>query len=396
MTPARIPSESIAITGLGLTTSVGLDVVTSCASARAGVTRWTQLDIEEADLDTLESIPLKGHAVGGFTDGFEGIGRLLRLGDAALEDLIAYAGLRSEHHMRTGFFLCLPGGFHALWLRQLQLLGEGPAPDEVAWEELQAHFTQQQELRRRQEGYLVPSLLSLRKLAIAPALRSCFFGGPAAFCEAVEQAVRRIRSHELDRCIVGGIDSCVSGPALKALHELGLLRTDEKASGFFPGEAASFVLLERASVARARGARVEGQLAGASLVKEPSNRFSEAVPSGAALTAAARNCLGASRARPELVIANLNGDEFRARDYGNAFIRMRDTLLHEEPRHWHPPASFGELGAATGAASVCMAVRGFARGYARAHAALVLLLGDDEARGAVLIEDSQQPSGLKR
>ena len=55
-TSASLPSGAIAITGLGLTTSIGLDVVASCASARAGVTQWTQLELEEPDLEYSDNL----------------------------------------------------------------------------------------------------------------------------------------------------------------------------------------------------------------------------------------------------------------------------------------------------------------------------------------------------
>lgn len=392
---AGLPPGAIVITGLGLTTSIGLDVVASCASARAGVTRWTQLDIEEPDLDTLESVPLKGHAVRGLTDGFDGLGRLLRLGDAALEDLMAYSGLGPAHHSRTGFFVCLPGHFYSTAHLQTELLGQGPAPDGLAKEALHEHFEQRQALQEELEERLLPSLLSQNGLVIPPALRASFYGGPAVFAQAVEKAVHLLQSRELDRCIVGGIDSYVQGAALMEVHELGLLRTAEQSSGFFPGEAASFVLLERVEVARARGARMEGVLAGVGHAEESFDRFSEVPPQGSALTVATQACLRESRVPPGLAIINLNGDGFRARDFGTALVRLRGAVLTGDFQQWFPPASFGELGAATGATSVCLAVRGFVRGHAGSHSAVVMLLGDDEGRGAILVEDVPIPSSRR-
>lgn len=389
---STVPLGSIAITGLGLTTSIGLDVVASCASARAGVTRWTPLDIEEPDLDTLESVPLKGHAVRGLTDGFEGIGRLLRLGNTALADLLDYAGLASAVPPRTGFFVCLPGDFHATQRLQTELLS-GPAPDEVARASLQEHFEAQRQLQARLEGRLVSELLARNGLSIHPSFRACFFGGPATFARAVELAAHRLRTRELDRCIVGGIDSFVSGAALKDAYELGLLRTEEQPSGFFPGEAAAFILLERADAARGRGARVEALLGPVAVAEEPFHRLSGVPPQGAALAHTAEACLREGQARPGLVIVNLNGDDFRAQDFGGALVRLGRERLPESFQQWYPPASFGELGAATGAASVCLAVRGFVRGYAgSSRSALVLLVGDDEARASVLIEDVRASS----
>lgn len=382
-----LPAGAIAITALGMTASGGLDVASACASARAGATHWSQLDIEEPDLDTLESIPLKGHAVRGLTDGFEGVGRLLRLGDAALTDLMTSAKLQPTHHARTGFFLCLPGHFHSTWLLQLELLGQGPAPMDVARAEFARHFEEQRQWRDKLETSLVPSLLSMQSLAIAPALRACFHGGPAVFAQAVEQAIQRLRSRELDRCIVGGIDTCVHGDALTTLHTLGLLRTEEQPSGFFPGEAAAFVLLERADALRARSAPVEATVAAVATRLATHDRAADKPEHGVALSAAVEACLRDPRRKPNLVVVNLNGDEYRAREFGMALVRMREAGLPAELRYWYPPEPFGELGAATGAVSACLAVRAFTRGYAESDQALILLLGDDAARGALVLDD---------
>ncbi|NVJ16895.1 beta-ketoacyl synthase N-terminal-like domain-containing protein [Myxococcus sp. AM010] len=387
---------AIAITGLGLTSSLGIDVVASCASARAGVTQWTQLDIEEPDLDTLESIPLKGHSVRGLTDGFDGVARLARLGDAALDDLIRYSGLKQASHARMGFFLCLPGHFYSTSQCQFELLGQGPAAEDVAKEALRAHFERQKLFQSKLEQSLVPALLQWNGLDIPFELRTTFHGGPAVFARAVEQAVNLLRSRKIDRCIVGGIDSYVHGSALADAHTLGLLRTEEKPSGFFPGEAASFILLERMDAARLRGARIEGFLGSSAMAAEDFDRFSGVPPQGIALATATEECFRLEQRRPGLIIVNINGDEFRARDFGTALVRLRGTILPEESWQWFPPASFGEIGVATGAASICLAVRGFVRGYAPSHSAIVMLLGDDEARGAMFVGAPSTPVNRTR
>jgi 3-oxoacyl-[acyl-carrier-protein] synthase-1 len=368
-----------------MTTSIGMDVVSSCAAARAGLSRRAQLELREPDLETLESVPLKGHAVQGLTDGFDGTGRLMRLGDAALADLLGYSGLTAPDHAGTGFILCLPGDFYATSHAQMELLAS-EVSDELAYESLAEHLEERGALRERMERRLVTDLLALHGLAIEPRKRACLFGGAALFARAAQQAVQWIRERRVDRCIVGGIDSYVYGEALNQVHELGLIRTPQQPTGFFPGEAAAFVLLERAGTARARQARIEGVLASVAMAEEPFDRFSEEPPLGAALFSAVESCLGTRPSEPGLVIVNLNGDDFRANDFGNALSRMAGAGLPRDLRQWHPVEHFGELGAATGAASVCMGVRGFVRGHARSRHVLVALLADDEARGALLLD----------
>jgi 3-oxoacyl-[acyl-carrier-protein] synthase-1 len=113
------------------------------------------------------------------------------------------------------------------------------------------------------------------------------------------------------------------------------------------------------------------------------HRLSGEVPVGAALQRAAVACCRGQEVG--LVLANLNGDEWRARDFGTALPAMKEAGLPTEAPQWYPPASFGEVGAATGAVSTCMVVRAFVRGYAGSPHALVLLLADDETRSAYLL-----------
>ncbi|QRK12591.1 hypothetical protein JQX13_22715 [Archangium violaceum] len=378
----ELPPGHVAMTGLGMTSSLGLNVVAGCAAARAGVTRLSHLEIEESDVKTLESVPLKGHTVRGFTDGFEGVGRLLRLADAALGDMLEYSRLKPEEAGRLGFFLCLPGELYARMRSESVRTLEGMTPTLAqALEEEDA--LERKQAREAMERRLLPELLTLHGLTVPPAARACFPGGAATFALALARAADLLRTRELERCVVGGVDSLVYGAALEDVYELGLVHTPESAVGFFPGEAAAFVLLERADAARAREARVEAWLGNVALEAEPFHRFSGEVPLGAALQRAAAACCNGQQVG--LVVANLNGDEWRARDFGTALLAMKEAGLPTEAPRWYPPASFGEVGAATGAVSTCMLVRAFARGHAGSPHALVLLLADDETRSAYLL-----------
>ncbi len=92
-----------------------------------------------------------------------------------------------------------------------------------------------------------------------------------------------------------------------------------------------------------------------------------------------------------LVIAALNGDAYRAQDWGTALARVRDLNLGES-RQWYPAQSFGEVGAATGLVGLCMAIRAFARGYAATRGVLVWTAGDDGSRGAFYVRAPNRQS----
>ncbi|MCP3168885.1 hypothetical protein [Myxococcus qinghaiensis] len=386
--PGLRPEEAIAITGLGMVSALGSDVISSCAAARAGLTRWSELDLVISDEDTLEPVPLKGHEVTSLCWGFQGYARWLRLADAALRDLLDYSGLERDTAEGTGIHVQLPGD----WMQEVHL--QGSLIDQFPEKERpQVHedlVAERAEWRAHVTRRLIPELLSLSAFPIAPSHRAYTFGGAATFTSALLSATAAIQSRAVDRCIVGGIDSWVDEEALRCAFELGLLRTPNRAVGRYPGEAAAFILLERASAARSRGARIEGFLGQVASHSEGGHRFSGKSSTGLALFEAISACFPAgapAQGDIGLSIVNLNGDEPRAREYGHTLVRLQASGLPTPDQRWYVPASFGELGAATGAAAVCLGVRGFARRYARSARILVALLDDEPSRGAFVLSD---------
>src|SRR5262249_29413950 len=84
----------LAITAMGMVSAVGRDAASSCASLRAGLTRsrgiqcFTVLDADEHEL-----MPLLACPVHGITEGFQRLGTWVRLGAAALRDLLRSSSL---------------------------------------------------------------------------------------------------------------------------------------------------------------------------------------------------------------------------------------------------------------------------------------------------------------
>lgn len=381
--------DPIVITSLGMVSSLGLDVVTGCAAARAGLQRLHELELTVADQDALVSVPLMGHSAAWHTSGFEGFGRWFRLGDAALNDLLAYAPLEPAHTSRLGIVLHLPDHLYddALLKGQLADLPNEDVRSRVR----EALITERVEVRNEITRRLLPELLAAHGLTIPAGAQAYSFGGAASFVRALEIASEWLQRRVVERCIVGGIDSNVDDAALTCLYELGLLKTQAMPVGGVAGEAAAFVLLERLDSARSRGARIEALLGAASAANEDGNRFSGAAPTGVALSRAAASCLAAPSVRsrePGLMIANLTGDELRARDFAGALVRMKASGLNPPGHRWYVGEHVGEIGAATGPVAICLGVRGFVRRYASSPSALIMLLDDDDARGAILIHEA--------
>ncbi len=162
-----IGQSMVAVTGLGMTSSMG-GVVTACAAARAGMQRAGPLaEVQVHDLDLFESVPIQGHPVRGVTEGYQGMGRLLRLADEALLDLLTHARLKQEDLQSTGLFLNLSSDFfrRAVEARdgeaaaRLRIKRSGPLESEL----------RRQELRE----YCSPSCVPSRKSRSIPGTSDC-------------------------------------------------------------------------------------------------------------------------------------------------------------------------------------------------------------------------------
>lgn len=232
---------------------------------------------------------------------------------------------------------------------------------------------------------LAPGIFKALGLRAAPAVQRVLFG-EAGLLQALRDSAELLSTGIVERCIVGAVDSLVEPREAWVLWRLGLLRTPANPVGVLPGEAATFVMLERPGAAARRGARIHAMLEAPVSQQEPHHRRSGRPALGRALSQSVSGTLDALAdrgAHTGLVVGALNGDAYRAQDWGHALVHLRSLQrpVGEVPL-WLPAASFGELGAATGLAGLCMAVRGFARGYCRTGQVLVWTAGDDGARGA--------------
>ncbi len=171
-------------------------------------------------------------------------------------------------------------------------------------------------------------------------------GGPvASLCsecpaglDAVATAWGRLRSGELDVALAGGADAPLSPVLFTGYARAGVLATDvgppdacgrpfdRRRSGFVLGEAGALLALESLEHARARGARIYGELAGFGYGRDRPTFVPTANPTGEGILAAALGALEASHLAPfdlELVSAHANG--LRSTDL--AEIRALRTLL---------------------------------------------------------------------
>lgn len=361
----HLPADCIAITGLGMCSSLG-NTVLACAAARAGVSMSRDLvDVVISCRDGTDAA-VTGHPVPAAA-GFRGRGKQVRLGLAALEDLLEQDDLRSQSSEKLGIYLCL------------RARGRPSAPGGNAV------------VGNRSEGNrLCAQVTALAGLPVPEANWSYVEEGHAGFVHAVMDASARLRAGSWHRCLIGGIDSLLDDAELESLHASGRLKTPDKPDGLQPGEAGAFVLLERLDAAQRRGAAVMALLGAASIATEPDHAQSERPCRGVALTKAISQALvgSASQEREGLwLISDHNGEHARATELAYTLARMaRDFPSLASGAPWCPAMSFGDTGAASAAVAACLAARAFVRGYAPGPTAVILSSSDREPRGALRLE----------
>lgn len=376
----RAETLALPVTAVGMVSALGTDAATSCAAARAGISRAAPLPAfqvySEGDWG---HIGVVGHALHEYARGFEGFGRLVRLASGALADLLSGASLQDVHWPRTALCLGVSSAyFQAERARQPEARAEDTEAD-----------VEQIELVK---SSLLARVCALNGMGCDAPHRFLFMEDQCGFAHALFKAQQLLASGEVDRCIVGGVDACTDGAAMASAHLFHVLKTADQAAGYQPGEAAGFVMLESTESARARGASVLGQVDAASWGVESVARASGKPALGVGMAGAIQSCLAKAMApssQVDWMLGDLNGDAFRANDWGYALVRLMPDhpALGERPLVL-PAESFGEIGAATGPVAVCMAMRAFARGYAPGRRVLVWLASYRGYRAAFTLQQA--------
>jgi len=370
-----IPPHALAVTGLGLASSLGLSVSGACAAARAGITRPRPLAFKAIDPDTKDQEQVAGHPIGNATEGFEGTGRLLRILQLAAADLRAGLGKAQLPLDQCGLVVALPEANRAT-LPPLDEKGQPEEYENTLPGALRPALSRDV-LLERLRGYL--------GLAIPASNLIVMESGHAALGALLAEAQPRLASGEWKACLILAAESWLDPPSLQWLDDHGRLKCSANPVGYQPGEAGFAALLEPLA---APHRRPQALITGSATAHDPAHQRSGEPPLGRGL-AQALHLLGQSL--PEgittpWVINDLNGEVRRAMDWGQALVRAVDD--HDSLRGVQiqfPAANFGDTGVASGGLGLCLAARAFARKYAPSDQAVIVSSADDGLRSAVCV-----------
>jgi 3-oxoacyl-[acyl-carrier-protein] synthase-1 len=211
--------------------------------------------------------------------------------------------------------------------------------------------------------------------------------GHAGAMLAFKSAVAALQANTMDFCVVAGGDSYLSLETLEWLEETEQLHgagARNNAWGFVPGEGAGAVLLARDQTARMFGITPMAVVAAVGTAKEQALIRMDSVCLGLGLTSAFRQVFSQLAGRVSDTYCDMNGEPYRADEFGFAVTRTREHFV--SPSDFVAPADcWGDVGAASGPLSVCLAVVAHHKRYARGDVALVWASSDSGERGAVLV-----------
>ncbi|PTL84216.1 hypothetical protein [Vitiosangium sp. GDMCC 1.1324] len=294
------------------------------------------------------------------TFGFSGVGRLVAIAMEALEDLSTQLPLQKLGR-EVGVFVALPD------------FSNGSGPREVA---ATTRDLGCQVLGRALEG-----------LGLSwPEDRWRFFtGGSAGFALALQAARQELERRALETCIVGGLDSRADPEHLRFLLSERRLKTADNPVGLMPGEAGALLVLRLRGQGRGAEVTPAVELTDVHIEHEPAHVGTSLHANGVTLSTCIQAAIGSAPlgSRELVFVSDLNGEERRGREWGNALVRLKGGgALREAVREWIPATGFGDVGAAAGAVGTCIAVRAFQRRYARAQRIIVVSQSDSGERAA--------------
>ena len=354
---------SVVVTGFGMRTAVGNHATQTCASVRAGVSRFAEWPHFGATLDE-EGTALIASATQPDLGNGSWIGKAIDLVTQPLHEATLHAGLYDLDAVKRAM-----GGVY----RAAGFLAV-PHPERPGT--MADAF--RQFLLDAQEHCIAPfhgTALEVHALDQA--------GGMVALARAVEE----LQANRIEVAVVGGVDSYLDNIFLSALHDERRLKVPALPAGLIPGEAAAFLVLEREADARRRGATPLARIVSLGLDAQAVAADAPDPAAPDALTNAvnaALNTVGGAAAITR-VISDLNGERWRFQEWAIVETRCLAAIPTGGWQHWHPADTVGDLGAAFVPFAVGLAARAFERGYAGQGITLICTGSDRGQRAAACV-----------
>jgi 3-oxoacyl-[acyl-carrier-protein] synthase I len=369
--PALSPT-ALCVTAVEAVTPLGFDAEQSCAAVRAGVNRFAEHPFHvclTADPENPVGEPLIASLLSELDPELLGRERLLALAVPTCKALLAKSGIKRADLAKGGLLLSLPDA----------------APGSTD----------------KDASALIADLCKRLGIPAFKVMKACRLGH-TGMASSLQEASKLLAAGEVEFCLVAGLESHHEPERLERLDEKWRIKSERNADGYTPGEAAVALLLETAARAAARKAKPLGILSAFGFGKEARPFASELLSTGEGLSKALQPALshppqakptaadaGAPGGNPRWVLCDMNGESYRAAEWGIVLTRLGDKL--DPVVLTHPADCLGDVGAASGGILIAYALHAFHRGYAPAGDALIWNASDDGARSALLVSAMVKP-----
>lgn len=375
-------NEKICISATAMVSSLGLDVDNSCAAARAGITRPSELNFTAGSVDDSAGQPVAGHTLPFIANGFEGQARLSQILSAALNDLSKNVTNTSCIKESIGLYLSVPDPQRKQ--KTLSLIQDEEQRNEISGS-LTEFEMKPPEIHHIDQ--LVKSAVKNSNWEHGITVKEISHGH-AGCALVLNKAIEDIHNGIVDCALVGGVDSMVTNYSLNILSETERLKVPDRSCGIHPGEGAALFLIEKESSKKQNSEIISAYIDSVNSCEEINSLTSGSLPSGSSVETLLENEIPKwSPSSLPWMIIDLNGEVYRATEWGNSLMRLKGkSELIDNGEFWIPAASFGDTGAASGAIGVCMAVKAFERGYALSETATVISHSDDTHRASISIK----------
>ncbi|MCU0261563.1 MAG: beta-ketoacyl-ACP synthase II [Ilumatobacteraceae bacterium] len=324
-TTPRSDAQTVVITGLGATTPVGGDVASTwdgLLAGRSGVRSLTEEWASELPVQFAARVAVEPGEV---LDRVEArrLDRTQQLALIAAREAWADAGTPDVDPERLGVSIATGIGGALTLLGQWDIYREsGP---------------------RRVSPHTIPMLMPNGPAAVVGLEISARAGvhTPVSACasgaEAVAQGLAMIRGGRADMVVVGGTEACIHPLPLAAFAAMRALSKrnddppaasrpwDTERDGFVFGEGAAVLVIETAEHAKARGAKIYGEVAGAGITAD-GHHIAQPDPEGKGATRAMRAALADAEAdASDVVHINAHGTSTPQGDVAEA-LAIRTAL----------------------------------------------------------------------
>jgi 3-oxoacyl-[acyl-carrier-protein] synthase-1 len=347
--------DPIVVSAVAAISPVGHSAAVTFTSIKAGLTRISESSELKIRNQKGKLMQVNCAAVIGITDGHRRYLRHFRMAVRAFAEVLGNARLDECLLDSTALHLVLAEP-------------ERPGMDDRVEKELMRKMS---------------SVLGITDLTSRTTITST---GHAGAFEAVQAAMKAITTGQYSRAIVGAVDGYLDELTLEWLNDTGRLKTDDNSKGFVPGEGAAFLVLEPYSSTTARKGSALAMLAGIGNMVEPNNIFEKSACTGDGLTGAIRSAfkMAGDSSPVSLVVCDLNGERYRANEWGLAMSRSFGTRSPPSLL-WHPADCLGDCGAAAGVLNLVFGTLALKQRNAQENHVLVWGSSDDGQRGAALL-----------